>query len=398
MKKIIASLTAFICAASLFTGCGKTDDDDEKSSGKKSGKSTEAELEEVVQDMLDAGKNMDIEKLAKLSLPDELADTVFSMAADEINELKKEVGDELPNDIDGELVSVKKAEDIDEAYLTLLEKGCSAVMIAADFMKENNIDIEDLTTMDDSELYDLITDESLEGTPMGDLIGILDSIENYDSIEDFAASKELDKIESRFNITEGCFAEVTFKSDGETQTIEIPFYKIKDEGWNGEMILYPTMIGYVAKSKQSAINSVANSMSKAANTALVEMDEQGLDIDGTFIIGSDSNGDLNHNVNSNFDIETFSNVMKNYFSDISDLNYFLVVNGGVCEYVVCEKTNDEDFSKFVGTYPIKSVPKSFNGSFFESKPATTDEEKLTFDELYDMTKKVIDNPSTSDDE
>lgn len=398
MKKFIASLTAFICASAMFVGCGKTDDDDEKSSGKKSGKSTEEELEDLVNDLIDAGKDMDIEKIAELGLPDDVADTLFSMASDEIDELKKEAEGELTDEIDGKLISVKKTKDIDESYLKLIEKGGSAVMIVTDYMKENGIDIEDLETMDESYLYDLISDESLKGTPMGDLIDILQSADSYDSIYEFAASGDIDKIESRFTVTEGCMAEVTMESDGETETMELPFYKIEGEGWNGEMILYPAMIGYVKKSKQSAINSVANSMSKAANTALVEMDEQGLDIDGTFIIGSDSNGDLNHNVNSNFDIETFSNVMKNYFSDISDLNYFLVVNGGVCEYVVCEKTNDEDFSKFVGTYPIKSVPKSFNGSFFESKPATTDEEKLTFDELYDMTKKVIDNPSTSDDE
>lgn len=396
MKKIFAALTAFICAASLFTGCGKTDDDDEKSSGKKSGKSTEDELEEVVQELIDAGKNMDIEKIAKLSLPDELADTLFSMAADEINELKKEAEDELTDNIDGKLVSVKKTEDIDKSYLSLLEKGSSAVMIVADYMKENNIDIEDLKTMDDSYLYDLITDESLEGTPMGDLISILDSIENYDSVEDFAASKELDKIESRYSITDGCMAEVTIEVDGETKTIEVPFYKIKDEGWNGEMILYPTMIGYVAKSKQSSLNSSASSLNKAADVALTEMDEQGLDIDGTFIIGSDEK--LNHNVSSDFDMETFSSAMNEYYSDYSELSYFLVVNDGVCEYAVCQRPDDEDFAEFLGTYPIKSVPKDFDGSFFETKPATTDEEKLTFQELYDMAAKLIDNPSASDDE
>lgn len=397
MKKIFAALTAFICAASVFTGCGKIDDkDDKKDSGKQSGKSTEDELEEVVQELIDAGKNMDIEKIAKLSLPDELADTLFSMAADEINELKKEAEDELTDNIDGKLVSVKKTEDIDKSYLSLLEKGSSAVMIVADYMKENNIDIEDLKTMDDSYLYDLITDESLEGTPMGDLISILDSIENYDSVEDFAASKELDKIESRYSITDGCMAEVTIEVDGETKTIEVPFYKIKDEGWNGEMILYPTMIGYVAKSKQSSLNSSASSLNKAADVALTEMDEQGLDIDGTFIIGSDEK--LNHNVSSDFDMETFSSAMNEYYNDTSDVNYFLVINKGICEYAVCEKPDDDSYGANVGTYPIKSVPESFDDSFFETKPATTDEEKLTFQELYDMAAELIDNPSASDDE
>lgn len=386
MKKLFSALTAFICAASLFTGCGKTDDDDEKSSGNKSGKSTESELEEVVRDMLDAGKDMDIEKIAKLCLPNELADTLFSMAADEIDELKKEAGDELTNDIDGELVSVKKTEDIDESYLTLLEKGCSAVMIVADFMKENNIDIEDLQTMDESYLYDLITDESLEGTPMGDLIGILDNIEDYDSIEEFAASKELDKIESRFTITEGCFADVAIKSDGETETITVPFYKIEGEGWNGEMILYPTMIGYVAKSKQSSMNSSASSLNKAANTVLVEMDEQGIDLSGTYIIGSDKS--MNYNIQSDLDTDELIEMASEYYSDVDKLDFFVVVIDGICIYAACENSETPEYT---GTYPIKTYPDSYDGDTLNTKPMNTEQEKYTLQELYDMTVKVIEN-------
>lgn len=392
MKKIIASLTAFICAASVFTGCGKIDDkDDKKDSGKQSEQALENDLEDAMQNVLDAVNEKDIKKIAYSFLPDDLSDSLFNIAADDINNLMDMEDIDLSDAANtGKLISVERTEDIDKNYLTLIEKVFSFTKTFADYMEKNDLSFEDFEEMDEDELLN---------SPLGDIKDIFEDTDlNLSSPEDIVSSGILDKIETRYSITDGCMAEVTIEADGETQTIELPFYKIKGEGWHCEMILYPAMIGYVKKSKQSAINSVANSMSKAANTALVEMDEQGLDIDGTFIIGSDSNGDLNHNANSNFDIETFSNVMKNYFSDISDLNYFLVVNGGVCEYVVCEKTNDEDFSKFVGTYPIKSVPKSFNGSFFESKPATTDEEKLTFQELYDMTKEVLDNPSTSDDE
>ncbi len=392
MKKIIASLTAFICAASVFTGCGKIDDkDDKKDSGKQSEQALENDLEDAMQNVLDAVNEKDIKKIAYSFLPDDLSDSLFNIAADDINNLMDMEDIDLSDAANtGKLISVERTEDIDKNYLTLIEKVFSFTKTFADYMEKNDLSFEDFEEMDEDEMLN---------SPLGDIKDIFEDTDlNLSSPEDIVSSGILDKIETRYSITDGCMAEVTIEADGKTQTIELPFYKIKGEGWHCEMILYPAMIGYVKKSKQSAINSVANSMSKAANTALVEMDEQDLDIDGTFIIGSDSNGDLNHNANSNFDIETFNNVMKNYFSDISDLNYFLVVNGGVCEYVVCEKTNDEDFSKFVGTYPIKSVPKSFNGSFFESKPATTDEEKLTFDELYDMTKKVIDNPSTSDDE
>ena len=39
-------------------------------------------------------------------------------------------------------------------------------------------------------------------------------------------------------------------------------------------ILVPSMLGYVKKSKVSSANSAANSLQKAINTALVEIDEE----------------------------------------------------------------------------------------------------------------------------
>ncbi len=385
MKKLFATLTAIACASAVFTGCGKTDDD-EKSSGKQSAKSTEEELEEVIQDLIDAGKDMDVEKIAKLALPDELSETVIDMASDEIEELKKTVADELGENMEtGELVSVKRTKDIDESYLSLFEKGGSAVMIVADYMKENNIDVKDLASMDEEELYSIITDESLKGTPMGDLISIIESAENYDSIEEFAASEELDKIESRFTITDACFADVTLKSsDGETKTIELPFYNIKGEGWNSEMILYPSMIGFVKKSKQSSMNSSAHSLSMAASAALTDMDEQGLDMDGIFIISSD--GSLNYNISSSFDMGTFLSYTSEYFNDISELNYFVVISDGVCVYAACENSETPEY---IGTYPLKELPCEYDGDKLKTQPMTTDDEKLTLQEIYDLTVELI---------
>lgn len=390
MKKIFAALTAFICAASLFTGCGKIDDkDDKKDSGKQSEQALENDLEDAIQNVLDAVNEKDIKKIAYSFLPDDLSDSLFNIAADDINDLMDMEDIDLSDAANtGKLISVERTEDIDKDYLTLIEKVFSFAKTFSEYMEKNALSFEDFEDMDEEELLN---------SPLGDIKDIFEDTDlDLSSPEKIVSSGLLDKIESRYSITDGCMAKVTIEADGETQTIELPFYKIKGEGWHCEMILYPTMIGYVKRSKQSAINSVANSMSKAADVALTEMDEQGLDIDGTFIIGSDEK--LNHNVSSDFNMETFSSAMDEYYSDISDLNYFLVINGGVCEYVVCEKTDDEDFAKSVGTYPIKSVPESFNGSFFESKPATTDEEKLTFQELYDMAAELIDNPSASDDE
>lgn len=386
MKKFIASLTAFICASAMFVGCGKTDDDDEKSSGKKSGKSTEEELEDLVNDLIDAGKDMDIEKIAELGLPDDVADTLFSMASDEIDELKKEAEGELTDEIDGKLISVKKTKDIDESYLKLIEKGGSAVMIVTDYMKENGIDIEDLETMDESYLYDLISDESLKGTPMGDLIDILQSADSYDSIYEFAASGDIDKIESRFTVTEGCMAEVTMESDGETETMELPFYKIEGEGWNGDIILYPAMIGYVAKSKQTSIASTAHTLQMAVATVATVMDEQGYDLSGTYIVSN--NDSWNYNLPSDIDASELIEEAKYYFDDIDDFNFFVVVVNGSCEYAACENCENPEYT---GTYPVKTYPSDYDGDTLNTKPMNTEQEKYTLQELYDMTIELIEN-------
>ena len=45
-------------------------------------------------------------------------------------------------------------------------------------------------------------------------------------------------------------------------------------------ILVPTMLGYVRKSKISSANSAASSVYKGINSALTELDEEGIDYTG----------------------------------------------------------------------------------------------------------------------
>lgn len=402
MKKLFAAITAFACASAVFTGCGKTDDD-EKTSGEQPAKSTEDEIKELLDEVLTAANNKDIEKIAGLCLPDELSETVFGMASDEINDFidENDIIDDSGIEDSAEIISVKKTDDIDESYLSLYEKGCSAVMIVADYMKENNINVEDLASMDDEELYSIITDESLEGTPMGDLIGILESVENYDSFEEFISSAELDKIESRFDITDACMAEITIKtSDGEEESMEFPFYKVKDEGWNIEFIAYPAVIGYNAKKskkkqKEAAvgqeqdktdINSSASSLSKAASSALADMRSEGCDVGGMYIISSDP--DDNYNVSDSFETEKFLSYAGEYFPEIEELDYFAVMKGGVCVYAACKNPADDDMLEFIGTYPANTVPHKTDKYSFKPAPYTSNAD-FTFRELYERAVEII---------
>ena len=52
-------------------------------------------------------------------------------------------------------------------------------------------------------------------------------------------------------------------------------------------ILVPTMLGYVRKSKISSANSAASSVYKAINSALTELDEEGVDVGGDYLLTYD---------------------------------------------------------------------------------------------------------------
>lgn len=380
MKKIFAALTAFICAASVFTGCGKIDDkDDKKDSGKQSEQALENDLEDAIQNVLDAVNEKDIKKVAYSFLPDDLTDSLFNIAADDINDLMDMEDIDLSDAANtGKLISVERTEDIDKDYLTLIEKVFSFAKTFSEYMEKNDLSFEDFEDMDEEELLN---------SPLGDIKDIFEDTDlDLSSPEDIASSGILDKIETRYSITDGCMAKVTIEADGETQTIELPFYKIKGEGWHCEMILYPAMIGYVKRSKQTAIATSAHNLYATVNTALTEMDEQGLDINGTYIIGSDEK--WNYNVSSDFDMEIFNIDMNEYYNGVSDLDYFLVVVDGICIYAACENCENPEYT---GTYPVKTYPSDYDGDTLNTKPMNTEQEKYTLQELYDMTIELIEN-------
>ena len=63
--------------------------------------------------------------------------------------------------------------------------------------------------------------------------------------------------------------------------------KIKPTAQLVKINMLSVMLGYVKKSKDTAANSTARSLYNAANAALTEMDEEGSDLSGYFIICSD---------------------------------------------------------------------------------------------------------------
>lgn len=122
-------------------------------------------------------------------------------------------------------------------------------------------------------------------------------------------------------------------------------------------ILVPTMLGYVRKSKISSINTAASNVYKAINSALTELDEEGIDVSGLFIVkydGSawstdDSSSDLledNLGENSKFDKK-----VENFFASISKVKSAKAqLDGGACVAVAVAQDKT-----YTGTYPTGVV-------------------------------------------
>ncbi|MDE7099285.1 MAG: type II secretion system GspH family protein [Ruminococcus sp.] len=116
-------------------------------------------------------------------------------------------------------------------------------------------------------------------------------------------------------------------------------------------ILVPTMLGYVKKSKLSSANTSASSIYKAINSALTELDEEGIDIGGTYILTynatsntwSDATDEMKNEVDGKFKTK-----VSNFFADITKVKNGVraaVVNGS------CAAVASASDSTYTGTYP-----------------------------------------------
>lgn len=123
-------------------------------------------------------------------------------------------------------------------------------------------------------------------------------------------------------------------------------------------ILVPTMLGYVKKSKVSSANSAASSVYKAINTALTELDEEGVDVGGTHILTWDgvtnnywsgatastelAGTDITGATTSKFEVK-----VANFFEDISKIKSAkAAISGGTCLAVACAQD-----STYTGSQP-----------------------------------------------
>lgn len=148
-------------------------------------------------------------------------------------------------------------------------------------------------------------------------------------------------------------------------------------------ILVPAMLGYTKKSKFASINSTSSSIYKAANSILVEMDEDGYKLEGYYIISSDTS--YNYNVPSSFDTDVFYDGIDVFFEDADNYKWFIVVENGYASYAAASEGWN---ARYTGSYPAGSnfTPRYYNDSYSSSS-----EEDRNLNKLYnDAIDKVFD--------
>lgn len=119
-------------------------------------------------------------------------------------------------------------------------------------------------------------------------------------------------------------------------------------------ILVPSMLGYVRKSKISSANTAASNVYKAINSALTELDEEGIDVSGMYVLtyngtawaADDAAGDEKLDDVLGAD-GIFDKKVKNFFGSIDKIKVARAQTvGGACVAVATAQD-----STYTGTYP-----------------------------------------------
>lgn len=301
--------------------------------------SADGTYEEAIEMLLECMNNHDVEGMLKLSFPDKYIDTLnfvmelsgYSMEVI-MNDMTEECGETV------RLSEIISEETIDNYDIKMFYEYYGAFQLISDYTEENDKENIDLEKFDE----------------WADTVDIEEYPEPY------------------FNINDGrvvnCILEYE-DEDGDKYTEEQAFtmFYIDGEGWKNDM----SMMGYVKKSKKTSINTTASSIMKASNSAMVELDEMGVELPEKCIICSDSS--KNYNVSEDF-LSMFEERMELFFSDYKEFNYIIVIEDGCCTYTAC---TDPEITKYIGTYPANKL-YSANG-----EPVTMDKD-YTFDEIYQL--------------
>ena len=373
MKKTIAGIAALTIALSAFTGC--TDKKNDKSTGGSSEAVTTAAqqdttvekttaqdttaaekttassddlsasaegYEKVLREFIDAYNNEDYKKTFELTMPDGAEKVMKLLASSETmqneyggiseEEMIKESQESLfLGKKDGTLVpgEIKKTEPLTEEETFELRSEIAMITLCLDYI------------------------DSHGGADGVDAEAMLNEIMDYD-LEAAAAEVKLDE---SYYITFGLENEKwDWSGDGNAIV-----YRVRGGSWK---ISANDLIGTLSGGKDKRLNTAADSLYKAANTVLIELDEEGhiKNDSDEFIVSSDSSKDFN--VPKDFDADLFRSRIKNYCDYEGD--WFVKMKGA---YALETAVFDSEKPHNVGTYP----PSDYVDFAYEG---------MTYDEIY----------------
>ena len=373
MKKTIAGIAALTIALSAFTGC--TDKKNDKSTGGSSEAVTTAAqqdttvekttaqdttaaekttassddlsasaegYEKVLREFIDAYNNEDYKKTFELTMPDGAEKVMKLVASSETmqneyggiseEEMIKESQESLfLGKKDGTLVpgEIKKTEPLTEEETFELRSEIAMITLCLDYI------------------------DSHGGADGVDAEAMLNEIMDYD-LEAAAAEVKLDE---SYYITFGLENEKwDWSGDGNAIV-----YRVRGGSWK---ISANDLIGTLSGGKDKRLNTAADSLYKAANTVLIELDEEGhiKNDSDEFIVSSDSSKDFN--VPKDFDADLFRSRIKNYCDYEGD--WFVKMKGA---YALETAVFDSEKPHNVGTYP----PSDYVDFAYEG---------MTYDEIY----------------
>ena len=368
MKKIIAGLIALTAAFCSMTACSNstkdekdskasepvteqvtaeittdevtTDDSEEETTAPKAADTKE--LEAVMKKFIDAYNSEDYKKTFKLTMP-EGTDKVFKALLNTSS---------LQEEYDG----VSEDEMIKDSQSSLFLGKKEGDLILGGILKAE--------PLNEMEEYDLKSDLSLIAwcADYIDKNGGIDAVDSDEMVNQLIDLCEDDLI-SMVDLTEAYYLtfELEYEPTGEKNEGYATVYRVNDGEWK---VSANDFKGIDTRGAEKRLDTEASSISKAANTALIEMDERGLlpVSDEKFIVSSDGSRDMN--VPDGFDAEQFKKLMKNYYE--SENEWFIKIYGGCAfEVAVC----DPEKPHAVGTYP-----PSDNADF--------EYEGMEYDEIY----------------
>lgn len=305
--------------------------------------------EDVLRAYFDASNEGDYKKLLRTMFPDKEVEGMLKLTELGANNLEEELSANKTNYIITDIVEeCSMTDDELDQYMLYLDQ----VAGVFDKIEEYGGDVE------------AMNDEQRE--------------ELYNAYMGFTAPED-DDIEHRYNAKEGYDVTVYYINNGEPDEDYFFVYYVDGEGWK----VNNTMRKFIKKSKQSATNAIAKTIFNLFATVLTDIEVNGTDLSGTYIIGSDDS--MDYNVPSTINISEIRNTVESIYYDISEYEYFAIVVNGGCSYVAVYKKGD---SGNVGAYPILTIPKALNNNKLETEKVSKID-SYTLDELFEIAKGII---------